>query len=1373
MSTKTNTPVVLALTCLFALCPSAAFAAKGPPPTIRKMDIQTPFKHVYPGNEVVIRMHATGEAGVSMVNLRLHASPYIGGKNELMSPSVVLEATEKDGELRGSFVAPSFQVGNDGAPTGKPLPKGRYRASLTHHRDGEGAVISHAYIVAGEIYFDPDPVVSVTARLAIDSRPDADGKLEVAVENPTDAAAKVTIDLEVRDHFQKPVASVEKALTVPPGKQVREFPFPARDAKRFRADIRHRVGAGPWESLRQYMDVDFVASGPRRARRIESGPWEKIVPEVAPSTPPACPPEGDWVETTFPLRPDWSETSHWTWFRQEIEPRQWLTGRRIELEFGQADYTCHVYLNGRKIGQHMGSATAFSFDVTGAWLAQGPNTLEVAVGAHATTFADPNADGTYNCLTPGVSSKHAMLGIWERVALVSHAEVFVDDVFVMPSVRDRKLRVRTWLTNSGDGPATVTLRHSVEDAREPVLAIPDQKVEVAAGETRLVEQERPWPNPVLWWPARPRLYRLRTHLANAGSQPVDEVSTRFGFREISLDGMNVRFNGEIYRPLSFSMASGAAARPRPDASYLPWWIDRKRTTIEEAPLLRTHQSPNARWVTEIADEIGVCLVIESQFNSVVVNAMHDPRFWRNAEQHEREMIVRDRNSPSVVMWSMSNEVLHASGASRTPRDENAANLKKLAVFMKQIDPTRPIVEEGGADIDGTWEMLDMHYPRKWFNHVDFPNYCNWLKVGGMSATGAQAPVVRWNGDKPVSIGEEGNYAESHPPHDMATYAGDAVYGEPVGYGTSGLCESVDDMAMAGLIEGARKSGVWRIAADLGGSGGPLSRAAQKRVRLFIDPKNDHLPGGRTLERLITVFHDVLEPHELRLAWKVTGFIPDVEHNFIDERILVEEEQVLEMAPGQVVRETLRCEIPEVQRPSKMLLTVELADRAAGRIEHAESLELWAYPVRPLTLPVGARVGLYDPESGSAAALGDLPVARLEEITAEALAGLDGLLVGERIGDAPEGARQVLADFVGGGGKVIMLMQRGQTGLGWIPVPGLQRGNGIQHTCTFVRAPGHPILAGIDDRLLRLWSEDHVVSRDALAKRPGHNFLPLIDAGAPRGYGLAYAPLAEVATAQGCYVLCQLRLTDAAGSHPAARMILQNLLNYMAAPPFRRVAPAGLLLAAESPHRRLLDDIGASAADLPADGDWKAVGTIIVDPDGATGKGGKLRAFAEAGGTVLVKGLSPQTLEPFAGLFAAPPTLVADTSTTRPVRTQDDAILAGISNEALYWARRRSRFSWRPGDLIGAPVYDFLIRPNPNLVDLYRTEPVAQGNRPAESRGAGLVKIPVGKGLVVVDQVRWEQAFEEQPKGYGGRVTFADGLKRYVSYMLTNLGVEQR
>ena len=73
----------------------------------------------------------------------------------------------------------------------------------------------------------------------------------------------------------------------------------------------------------------------------------------------------------------------------------------------------------------------------------------------------------------------------------------------------------------------------------------------------------------------------------------------------------------------------------------------------------------------------------------------------------------------------------------------------------------------------------------------------------------------------------------------------------------------------------------------------------------------------------------------------------------------------------------------------------------------------------------------------------------------------------------------------------------------------------------------------------------------------------------------------------------------------------------------------------------------------------------------------VKSIKEAGGNVLMKGLSPQTAEQFGKLFATPLELVADTSTWRPVRMRDDDITAGISNEELYWERRKSRFSWKP------------------------------------------------------------------------------------------------
>ncbi|MCK4325047.1 MAG: hypothetical protein KAW89_10985, partial [Armatimonadetes bacterium] len=897
----------------------------------------------------------------------------------------------------------------------------------------------------------------------------------------------IPLQIRVYDHFQQVVASRDETLNLPPGKHTRELTFAAQDAKRFRTEARWRAGNDAWQTAMAYADVDYLASGPRRLRRVEEGAWQRLVPESAPPGPPVYPPQGEWTDTSFPLRPDWSETSHWTWFRQEIASEQWLAGDTVELRIAQADFHCHVYLNGEKVGQHMGAATPFSFDVTAQWKFNQLNLLEIAVGSFTTTFADFSKDEWYNCLTPGVSSRRAQLGIWEGVAVVAHAGVFIDDVFVMPSVQKGELRVRTWLRNGGGEMARVVLRHTVEDEGKPALALPEQTVTLGPGRTRMVETIEPWAAPKLWWPHSPHLYRLRSQLASADGQPVDELSTRFGFREIRLEGMNVLFNERIFRPFSGGMGSGRPTTTRVTRDNLSEHCARKHPYPGEPLLLRTHQSPHARWQMEVADEMGVCIEAESQFNSVVVNATNDPRFWRNAAQHLREYVERDRNSPAVVLWSISNEVLHSSGVSQTPRDTLAAEMKKLAMMVKEIDPTRPVVEEGGADLDGTWEMLDMHYPRKWFNHVDFPNYCFWFEPGGMTGTGGQAPIVRWDGDKPVSIGEEGSYFQSRTPHDMATYAGDSIYTEPGGYGVSARCSEIDDMVEAGLLEAYRQVGVWRIAPDMGGSGGPQMRAAQKRVRTFAWPRDDRFLSGAIVQRRLSVFYDVLQPEELQLVWQVKSFTADRASNAVYEELVGGQQVTLQLEAGQIVHREIKFRCPAVEQPTKLRLTVQLLkeDQEVFQEEH----DYWVYPVEQIELPEGAHIGLYDPSGATAEVLSEMgasDLVKIDRLEADSLAGLQALIIGEELPREPTGAKEVLAAFVQSGGKVIMLRQHQAMGLDWLPISGLRREDSMQHTYCFVRAPDHPIMAGVDDQLLRLWSPDHVVSTDTLAKHAGHN-----------------------------------------------------------------------------------------------------------------------------------------------------------------------------------------------------------------------------------------------------------------------------------------------
>jgi len=1213
---------------------------------------------------------------------------------------------------------------------------------------------------------DAQPAPTAGVSIAIDSTPDAQGKVSVTTNNPTSATQSLDLELRVVDFFQKPVFSMQKRLQVAPGEHSVDLAtFPARDAKRFRADLRYRYSSGKWQESVQYADVDYVASGPRRIQRIDSGPWQRLVPAESPPGPPPYPPQGQWEPTKFPLKPAWSETSHWTWFRQEIVPQQWLVGKQMELRFAQVDYNCHVYMNGQKVAEHMVAATPFSVDITKYWKPDQLNVLEIAVGDMTTTYADFSKGMMYNLLTPSFGSGGAP-GIWEGVWLMAHSPVYIEDVFVMPSVKHKELRIRTWVRNATMHVTRITLNHIVEDEGHRALSVAPKIVRLRPGEHRMVEVAQAWDNPKLWWPHSPHLYRLRTRLY-ADGKCLDEVSTRFGFREVSIDGINLLLNGRIFRPFGVNSAGEGRGIRRPSREMLNFWAQRRK--VDEPWLMRLHVQVRPGWYAEVADEMGVCLEPESHFCSTVYYQMASRTFWRNTIQHVQELVTRDRNSPSVIYWSAGNEVILAAGASKTSAEHNMANMKRVIAAIKKVDPTRPVVSEGG--LDETAEVVDLHYPRSWYNNVDFPNCTYWLKPGVMTESfGGQTPMFTWKGDRPFTVGEEGQLFTTQPPFDMAVFIGDSAYLENFGYGTSARFRAVDDMVGAGYIEGYRRSGVVRIAPDLGASGGPQMNAAMKRVRTFISPRDECFLSGATIKRDVTVFHDVLVREVLKLTWRVVAY-PSVDANTTAEgKPLAGGTEQVQMAAGEVRHLPIEWEAPTVEKPVRLVLAVELSNDQ-GRV-FLEKHDYFVYPREPLHLPDGALVGLYDPAGLTEEALRELGVTGLKKIDSLApasLVGLSALIIGENVPSEQAGAKEALAALVQAGGKIIML-RSGQVGLKWAPLAGLSCTKGIEHTYCFVRDRYHPLVAGIDDRLLRLWGTDHVVSQDTLAKVTSHNAVPIIDAGGPYASGLSYAPLTEIAMPRGSWVLCQLLVIEKADKHPGARRLLQNILDYAAAPPQRAVGPVGVLAGADSVVRRLLDDLGFVTRDVSTGG-LDQVRTVVVDAESIAGRGRALRQFAEQGGNVLVKGLTPDSLERFDGLFPAPPDLVADDRTKRPVQDAPDPLTSGISNEELYWERRTRQFAFGPEHYTGTLVYNYLIKLGPGMKGLYRTELRDYQDDVVESRGAGLVKIPVGHGCIVIDQTRWGVAYEPQPQVWGSKVRFADGLKRYVSLLLTNLGAQ--
>ncbi|MBM3500498.1 MAG: hypothetical protein FJX74_17710, partial [Armatimonadetes bacterium] len=260
--------------------------------------------------------------------------------------------------------------------------------------------------------------------------------------------------------------------------------------------------------------------------------------------------------------------------------------------------------------------------------------------------------------------------------------------------------------------------------------------------------------------------------------------------------------------------------------------------------------------------------------------------------------------------------------------------------------------------------------------------------------------------------------------------------------------------------------------------------------------------------------------------------------------------------------------------------------------------------------------------------------------------------------------------------------------------------------------------------------------------------------------------------RGSYLLCQMQLTQKAGSAPAATRMVQNLLGYLAAEEaYRQPGRTALLTAADSPLRKALDDARLEYEAVTAVGDVtrERFEAAIVDATSLdTPAAGALRSFAETGGRVLVHRGTPEqqaALESLTGrrLRFFPLSGEPEDVGNRVCRRAGGGLLGGISNHELFWgsnayltAIRNEGVWWAyyPG---GCPEPE-------RIADFYCAPADDQRDRATElTRPGTLVQVPVGSGYVLLSQLRLDEPVADT------QIT----VNRLTSLLLTNLGCTLR
>ncbi|MFI5335383.1 MAG: glycoside hydrolase family 2 protein [Opitutales bacterium] len=441
-------------------------------------------------------------------------------------------------------------------------------------------------------------------------------------------------------------------------------------------------------------------------------------------------PPGDFIEYGFDRSPtltvprDWntqdSRLFHYegtVWYRRLFD---WTPAphSRVFLHFSAANYQADVYLNARKLGHHTGGFTPFDFEVTG-FLKDHDNSIVVRVDNRR------QAEGVPTLNTDWWNYG----GLTREVCLVTVPETFIADAFVQldrtnPSLIHGEVRL--------EGP----------QAGQPVtVAVPELhcSVTVQADASGRAVFSLPVDDRLeRWAPAHPRTYEVVVSCAT------DRLTDRIGFRTIEVRGDEILLNGKpvFLRGVCLHeenpVRGGRAFSPE-DARLLLGWARQLGCNF-----VRLAHYPHNEYMARVADETGLLLWEEIPVYWTI--HWNDPGTLANAKNQLGELIQRDRNRASVIVWSVANE---------TPvGEERTEFLRALVGEARSLDSTRLVsaaMEVKKDPADPRLRIVEDPFGA-YTDLLSFNEYVGWYDGNNDSISRI---VWRLKYDKPVIISEFG------------------------------------------------------------------------------------------------------------------------------------------------------------------------------------------------------------------------------------------------------------------------------------------------------------------------------------------------------------------------------------------------------------------------------------------------------------------------------------------------------------------------------------------------------------------------------------------------------------------------------------------
>ncbi len=422
-------------------------------------------------------------------------------------------------------------------------------------------------------------------------------------------------------------------------------------------------------------DWSFIQQDVPEAEKIgfDASKWRKL------NVPHDWSIEGAYDKTNLTARGGGYLPSGIGWYRKVFNLDESLAGKKVTIEFDGVMANSEVWINGFYLGKRPYGYISFNYDLS----------KHLSFGKGKPNVIAVKADNTVQ----PASRYYTGAGIYRHVRLVSTDLVHLDDwgVFITtPSATAQKalVKVETSISNESGKASQLTLETSVVNPDGKVIKTVQTKQTIEAGKTAKIVKDIEVSNPKLWNVETPVIYKTLTKVI-VGGKVIDDQFNTFGIRSFRFDAAtgfwlndkNFKLKGAC---LHHDGGAVGAAVP------LSVW-EFRLNKLKEAGVnaIRTAHNPVAPEFLDLCDQMGF-LVMDETFDTWTSAKNNGEkgynRFWKEWwEQDTRDMVLRDRNHPSIVIYSVGNEIHDDLNS-----PEGFKKYKDQQDLVHLLDPSRPV-----------------------------------------------------------------------------------------------------------------------------------------------------------------------------------------------------------------------------------------------------------------------------------------------------------------------------------------------------------------------------------------------------------------------------------------------------------------------------------------------------------------------------------------------------------------------------------------------------------------------------------------------------------------------------------------------------------